>query len=477
MNHDYKNLDRWISENDYEQASHDGWPSYRQFLEGTTSPDQETHDKIVRWIDHKSTDQNSKKFPIKTATACQSKWTWSTIYLNISSTASCHRVYPVKFDVKDFDNFHNHPKKLKDRQLMLEGKWPRGGCEYCRDIEMSGGWSDRQHNLTIGGLAPPELDEDPTAISVTPRLVEIFAQNTCNLMCTYCNGNLSSKIEQENKKFGKFSKSGVVIESFDTPVTTQEMFDKFINWVDGNILNLRRLHLLGGETFLQVDLMDKILEIIERRPNPFLQLNIFSNLNVPDKLWNTYTQRIKDLQASKHIRFFDLTASIDCWGDEAEYARFGLDLKKFEDRFAWAAQEDPNWIRLNVNQTVTCLTMHTMPELIEKINKYTSERREIGHYFQFYTGPQMFQHPKIYAYEFWQPDFERIFKTMRSDNQMQKSALQRMEGMRQFMSTFQEYRWTEIEKLHVLLDEFDRRRGTDWRSVFPYLNVSDPSKK
>lgn len=471
MKHNFKNLHVWITPSDYAKHSAAEWPSYEQFLSGHTSQNLTVHEKILEWIEHSRVNQGDKFFPINTATACQSKWTWSTIYLNINATASCHRVTPVKFDVEDFDNFHNIPKKLADRKLMLEGKWPAGGCEYCQDIEAAGGWSDRQHNLTIGGLAPPELEDDPTAVAVTPRLVEIFAHNTCNLKCTYCNGNLSSKIEQENKKFGRFDKKGVIIESFDAPSATQEIFDKFISWVDKNIINLRRLHLLGGETFLQADLMEKILEIIERRPNPFLQLNIFSNMNVPDKLWHTYIERIKDLQSRGHIRYFDLTASIDCWGAESEYARSGLDLKKFEERFAWAAAEDPDWLRINVNQTVTCLTMHTMPELIEKINKYTSDKRCIGHYFQFYTGPQMFQHPKIYAYDFWKKDFERIFQTMKSNNGPQRDALQRMQGMHQFMTTFTQYQWNDIEKLHVLLDEFDRRRGTDWRSVFPYLDV------
>lgn len=82
---------------------------------------------------------------------------------------------------------------------MLKGEWPQGGCSTCKVVEDAGGWSDRQHNLEIRGLTPPELLRDPTALFVSPKIVEIFAQNLCNLSCVYCNGNLSSKIEQENK--------------------------------------------------------------------------------------------------------------------------------------------------------------------------------------------------------------------------------------------------------------------------------------
>ena len=40
-----------------------------------------------------------KYFPIKTSTACQLKWAWSTVILQTAVTQSCHRVDPHKFDI------------------------------------------------------------------------------------------------------------------------------------------------------------------------------------------------------------------------------------------------------------------------------------------------------------------------------------------------------------------------------------------
>ena len=48
------------------------------------------------------------------------------------------------------------------------------------------------------------------------------------------------------------------------------------NWLEDNIQNLMRLHLLGGETFIQHRLMQDVFKIIEKKPNPKLQFNIFS---------------------------------------------------------------------------------------------------------------------------------------------------------------------------------------------------------
>ena len=463
-----KNLHLYVTRDDYSTMAGPDWPLYENFLNGDCGTLPEIQQEIQEYVARSK--KQGIKFPINTATACQSKWTWSTIYLNQLSTASCHRVLPMPFELADFDNFHNTPKKLADRQLMLNGEWPSGGCEYCKDIESAGGWSDRQHNLDIRGLTPPELEQDPVATSVTPRIVEIFAQNTCNLACIYCNANLSSKIEQENIKHGEFIGNGFQIPITKTPtVAAQEYFDRFIVWIEKNIQHLRRLHLLGGETFIQHDLMNAVLDILERNPNPELQFCVFSNMNVPDRYWDLYTGRIQDLQRRGHIQYFDLTASIDCWGPEQEYVRSGLNLRKFEERFKWASEQG-DWLRLNANQTVTAMTVRTMPDLIEKLKQY-GQRKHIGHYFQFYTGPHMFHHPKIFAWDFWKADFERILAAMPTDTLAQQEAIPRMQGLQSLLQQQQTTDTHAVNQLHEYLDEIDRRRSTDWRALFPYLDV------
>ena len=463
------NLKLYFSKQDYDTLAGPDWPSYESICAGVTAKDPDIQKEINGYLDMFRND--GIKFPIETATACQSKWTWSTIYLNQLSTASCHRVQPMSFALEDFDNFHNIPKKLQDRKLMLEGKWPKGGCEYCQVIEEAGGHSDRQHNLEIRGLTPPELETDPTAVNISPRIVEIFAQNTCNLSCIYCNGNLSSQIERENIKHGNFNSNGVRIPIITTPTqAAKEYFDHFISWLERNVSTLVRLHLLGGETFIQHELMTSVLDILEKHPNPNLQFCIFSNLNVPDSAWDRYVPRILDLQKRGYIKYFDLTASIDCWGPEQEYVRSGLNLEKFEKRFAWAADQDPTRLRLNVNQTVTGMTIKTMSGLIEKIKQY-SNNRHIGHYFQFYTGSHMFQHPNIFAYSMWEKDFENILAAMPTNTVEQQEAIPRMIGLQRYLQQSINHKYDEIKKLHVYLDELDRRRGTDWNKLFGYLKV------
>ena len=406
-------------------------------------------------------------FPIKTATACNSKWTWSTIWLNKGETSSCHRVDSVPIDPTNFANFHNLPKKIADRELMLKGEWPTGGCEYCQKIEVAGGHSDRQHNNNIGGYVPIELATDSTATHVTPRIVEIFAQNTCNFKCVYCVEDLSSQIQAENNKHGYNNHINHI--PILSKSNNNEYFEKFLIWLEENIQDLARLHLLGGETFVQHDLMERVFDIIERKPNPNLQFNIFSNFNAPEKHWVAYTNRIKDYCEAGNLGRFDLTCSIDCWGPQAEYVRHGLDLEILESRLAWAAEQSEDWLYLNINQTVSSMTIKTMPELIEKINKFGSHRH-IGHYFMFVDGYK-FQHPDVFDYSLWTNDFDKIFAIMRDNTTEDKEAIQRMIGLQKRLQTTCKKNFSEINKLHAYFDEIDRRRKTDWRSLFPYLVV------
>jgi hypothetical protein len=170
------------------------------------------------------------------------------------------------------------------------------------------------------------------------------------------------------------------------------------------------------------------------------------------------------------IKVFDLMASIDCWGPESEYVRSGLDLKKFEQRFAWAADQDPNGLRLNVSETMTPMTIKTAPELIEKINHYR-KKRPIGHYFSFYYGNQKFQNPDIFAYSMWEKDFEKILKLMPTNDTDQQESKDRMIGIQKYLQQSVEHNYVEIKNLHIYLDELDRRRGTDLQKLFSYLKV------
>src|SRR5258706_809795 len=107
---------------------------------------------------------NDKRlFPIVTDTACQYKWSWSTVFLSRGTTASCHRCKHWPITPETFMDFHNHPGKIGDREKMLAGEWPGNGCEYCRDVEGAGRPDERTSPVDHNGHLSTELAGQPRA--------------------------------------------------------------------------------------------------------------------------------------------------------------------------------------------------------------------------------------------------------------------------------------------------------------------------
>jgi organic radical activating enzyme len=348
---------------------------------------------------------------------------------------------------------------------MLDGQWPKGGCEYCRDIEQNGGSSDRLLHLSIPDFIPPELTNDPFATVISPRLLEVYLDNVCNMSCLYCWDGFSSKIQQENSKFGRFESYGVVIDNrAQKNLNHQDLKTSFWNWLDKNCQSLERLHILGGEPFYQKD-FEVLLSFLENKINPGLEFNVISNLMIDSDKFVSHIQRIKKLVIDKQIKRFDLTASIDCFGAEQEYVRFGLDLDQWRQNFEYLVSQE--WIYLNINQTLSGLTIKTVPDLLQYINRMRTTR-DIGHYFSITVMTHEFLHPQIFGTGFWNEDFDRIFNNMPSETETQQQALEYMKGISlQINSGARDS--NKIHQLGVFLDEIDRRRNLDWRSTFPWL--------
>ncbi len=411
---------------------------------------------------------DKKYFPIIVDPACQLKWAWSTILLAQGTTQSCHRVTPHTFDTNTF-NFHNTEEKIHQRKTMLQGQWPQDGCQYCENIEKTGlGKSDRQFFLEVPGLTPAELINDNTATTVSPTILELYLDNTCNLSCVYCVPEASSQIDFELKKFGRFEKNGLVLESkFEKHKDFEKIQQNFWNWFGNNVHQLRRLHLLGGEPFYQKQ-FDMFLDFFNQNPCPDLEFNIVTNLVLSKSKLENYVKQFEKLLATRKLKTLEITCSIDCWGPQQEYVRYGLDLDKWKDNFEVLINH--KWIKLNINNTISVLTIKTLPELIRKLKEWTKERK-IEHYFSTTIYPS-YMHPAIIGADEFKDDFKEILDLMESDSWRGAHAKEYMQGI---VATINQstYNKEEMTKLITFLNENDRRRGLNWRELFPWLEKYD----
>lgn len=404
----------------------------------------------------KSSKLKNRVFPIKSDTACQLKWNWSTIFLTTETTASCHRTNQHKFDPVTFD-FHNTPSKLDDRQRMLEGLWPKQGCNYCRNIEQSGGQSDRLTNLDFPGIhAPPELDLNPTAVKVTPRILEVYFDNTCNLKCLYCGPHFSSLWDAENVKFGG--------KIFNKSSNIESNKQKIFAWLRENRQHLTVFNILGGEPLYQQEL-EQCLELFDQYPAPELKLQIFTNLNCTLAYLQKIIKQVKELVEQDKLREFEVTASLDCWGAPQEYVRYPLDLVRWEKNFEYLVEQE--WINLIVSSTVTPLTIKTLPELLEKIQRWNQQRR-VHHYQNSVNNPS-YMFIDIFGDIFAQ-DFDRALSLKPTSTPEEQASHDYLSGIAR-QSVFKGPNVPEIQKLFNFLNEIDRRRSTSWRQIFPWLET------
>lgn len=396
----------------------------------------------------------NKRFPIVSDTACQLKWTWSTIYLTTENTASCHRTNHHKFDTQTF-NFHNTPSKLNDREKMLQGQWPQNGCKYCQDIEKANGQSDRITNLDFPGIhAPKELDQDINAIHVSPRMLEVYFDNTCNLKCLYCGPNFSSLWDAENVKFGQ----PAFVKSKNIESNKQKLFD----WLKIHRQDLTVFNMLGGEPLYQPEL-EQCLELFEQYPAPELKLQMFTNLNARLPYLQKIIQRVKKLIDNECIREFEITASLDCWGAPQEYVRYPLDLRQWEKNFEYLVGE--SWINLIINSTVTPLTVKTLPELLQKINVW-SEQRKIYHYQNSVNSPS-YMFIDIFG-DIFQEDFARAIELKPAHTPEELASKNYLIGIAK-QSQHGGPKPKEVHQLFDFLNTMDLRRNTHWHTVFPWL--------
>jgi organic radical activating enzyme len=363
---------------------------------------------------------------------------------------------------ENFNNFHNNELVLADRKSMLDGHWPKTSCKYCKNIEVRGGTSDRMLQSKIPNLSPPELDSDLAAIKVSPTILEVYFNNTCNLGCLYCSSDLSSTIANENNKFGKFDSRGVKIELVDKHY--KDLVPNFWKWFETGFSTLKRLHILGGEPLMQKEL-NQLLDYIDANPNPNCELNIITNLMVSTNRLQLFVDRVKMLLTHKKIKRIDITCSIDCWGPEQEYVRWGLNLNQWEDNFKLLMSN--KWIYLNVNQTISALTIKTMPTLLIKLAGWRKQRK-IGHYFSGVTPGPSYLIGNIFGKQEFAESAEEILKLMPTTTDEEQISYNYMKGIFSEILT-DNINVLEIIKLIIYLDEKDRRRNTDWTQLFPWL--------
>jgi hypothetical protein len=401
--------------------------------------------------------ENTKdKFPIKTDTSCQFKWTWSTLFLSTGASSSCHRC--KGWDVTEtMQDFHNHPGKVSDREKMLEGKWPGNGCEYCKKIEDSGGVSERTGYINDLLLSPSELANNPLATKVTPRILEVYFTNVCNQKCVYCSPFFSTLIQNEIEKYGPLENEYDLM-GFKSRDDYEKLKADFWIWMEKNSTELYNFQILGGEPMYQPE-FEECLNYFERKEHPQTNWKIFSNLKHPPVKFKEKIERVNKLIESKKLKSFEIVCSQDSWGPQAEFSRHGMDLKEWEENFNTLLSYKS--VIISIHSTISPTTLPTMAEFYRKIMEW-NKIRQVNFGWNTIATPT-FMNPEIlghYATDF----FDDLLSTIPDDDH-RKSYLN---GFKTQVVSYPVDK-KRLRRLSDYLDKIDVRRNTDWKSLFPWL--------
>lgn len=412
---------------------------------------------------------SKKYFPLKdVGKACRHKWSESAIFLKSGRVFGCHKgSSPDLLTPENFHDFHNLENKVRHRQQMLNGEWPDdGGCWPCRDVEKHGGLSQRQFATNTPGMYPKELDEDENAVIVTPKQIEVFFDNACNLSCIYCTPSLSSKIESEERKFGGPIVKDSRYDYFPKTSAYKELLPYFLDWLQKNYNSLERIQVLGGETFVQPQFWE-FFDIVKTKKNPKLELQLISNLIVKKDTLEKFSNDVRECLSQRKLKELSILASVDCLGAEQEYIRYGFDTNTFEENVRYIL--DKKFITMGLHSCITSLSIRAMPGLARKYKEW-SEIGKIGWYMDLAQPVDHQLNPVYLDYSLFKDSIDETLEILSTiDNEKARHAFDRVSGFAQQIKNTP----NDIDiqkKMLYYLDNIDQRRGLNWRAIFPWLD-------
>lgn len=411
----------------------------------------------------------------KSNTICSAKWLQSTVNLYNGTTHSCHHCPRHAIDIVALiDNpaaLHNTATKAEERASMRAGNKP-DACNYCWYAEEAGTISDRVLKTTNKEWSVQHLDrlhlDNPD-----PSYLEIAFDTTCNLKCLYCGPAVSSKWMEEVLQHGPFDTSteshglGLIYRNKELPIPNNQhnpFKDAFWQWWPSLKHSLKVFRITGGEPLMSKSTW-RVLEDLQQNPAKDLTLVINSNFTTIPALFDRLLDHAKELESK--LKSFQVTTSAECYGDQAEYIRHGLDYELFISNCFKFLNQTSN-TKLTVTLTVNALSIFSMQAFLEDV--YRLRKRFPRRVF---ISIAYLRHPDYMDVRVLNKDLTDGTLTLVKQYVEDYGSTVEVEQMTRLI----EYAAKPIKDtgqrrsdLRVFLNEWDSRRGSDYRAVFPLLD-------
>ena len=192
----------------------------------------------------------------------------------------------------------------------------------------------------------PSTNEDGTLSDFKMRYFDIRFSNICNFKCRTCGPDFSSQWEQEN----------IRNKIYQHPIPKNNK-KEFLAEVINQIPYIEEAYFAGGEPLITEEHYILLEEMIRQgRTDVALRYNTnLSNLKFKDKdlmsLWKQFTNNVM------------IYASVDHYGERAEYIRHGTDWATIEENFL-LAKKSP-YIHLQMNTVLSMYNYNTFLEFYQ----------------------------------------------------------------------------------------------------------------
>lgn len=323
---------------------------------------------------------------------CLAKWTQVTLHLQNGHTHSCHHPVPHFISVDELRQnkyaLHNTSYKIRQRELMINGQKPKE-CDYCWNIENLGSDHLSDRHFKSGEYWSSEYFDDiikkPLNPKFLPTYLEVSFSHGCNFSCMYCSPQVSSKWVEDIQKNGsydlgdfKHNDLSYLKQNNLIPILERD-YNPYVEtfwelWPE-LYQKLRVFRITGGEPLLSKHTW-KTLEYIQQNPNPDLEVLINTNLGVQDSFIDRLIDIGKDLVTNNKVKRFEIYTSVESYGDQAEYIRYGLDFNKLIQNLIRLTTEIPmiKWkSKVVIMATYNLLSIPKFNQLLSWLLEYRKE--------------------------------------------------------------------------------------------------------
>jgi len=427
---------------------------------------------------------------------CLAKWKQVSLHLPTGLNNSCYHPPLHKISIEEINRnpsaLHNTQHKKLQRKMMLNGERP-AECQYCWNMEDLGKLSDRHYRSgepwaaeDFGKIVSSEWDSD----DVVPSYVEVNFNHACNLKCSYCSPQFSSSWANEVARHGAFptsqphnDPSHFTGDRRPIPVREDNPYvDAFWQWWPTLYPKLRHFRMTGGEPLMDKNTY-KVFDYVLALPKPDLHLNVTSNFSVEEELWTRYLDYTKRL-CGTNIEHFMQYVSVDSGlFAHAEYIRHGLDAHKCFSRVSEWLHEIPYRNSLTFIVTMNNLSVLGLQKLLEIVLELRKEHSTT--YQRVWFDTPVLRQPAWQSLQILPESYANILERtadwmelnlVTADNPFHGFKDFEIQRLRRDIAWMREGHKIDISLLHQhradfyrFFNEHDRRRNTDFLSVFPTM--------